>query len=131
MGTMLIKGLMNPKVSSVCVLATVAVSLATATGCGPGAVDEDTDDNKSFYVDGYQEVSAPSPATGEARCEYGMAASNGSPGVDVNMVLPGTLTWEGFRPGEDTPSFINVSEFFDCGGTRGIDALVVDTSQYG
>lgn len=111
-------------------IAVAALGLA-AVGCGPGDVGDDTDDNKSFFVDGYEEVTAPAPASGEARCNYDIASQNGSAGVNTNMVLPSNLTWEGFRPGEDTPSFINVSEFFDCNATRGIDALVIDTSQYG
>ena len=101
-----------------------------SAACGPTDV-EDADDNKSYFVDGYVEESTPAPATGEAHCNYGMAASAGAAGVGTNQIVPMTHSWEGFRPGEAEASMINVTEFYDCMGSLGIDAIVFDTSQYG
>lgn len=52
-------------------------------------------------------------------------------GVAQGQVLPPTLSWQGFAPGASTPSTINVEDFFDCDGSRDIDAVVFDTAQFG
>lgn len=107
------------------------LSLA-AIGCGPDDVGDDTDDNKSFYVDGYSEPSAPAPATNQTSCNYQKTAELGLPtGVGPGQILPVSHSWQGFRPGDPNPSVVNVAEFFDCDGSKGIDAVVWDVSQYG
>ncbi len=109
----------------------VALSLA-AVGCGPVDVDEDSDDNKNFYVDGYTEPSAPSPASAETTCNYAKTAELGLPnGVGPGQIVPVDHSWEGFRPNDPNPGTIHVSEFYDCDGSKGIDAVLFDVSQYG
>lgn len=113
-------------------LAGASVLSLAAIGCGPDEVGDDTDDNKSFYVDGYSEPSAPSPATTETSCNYQKTAELGlAPGVGPGQILPIGHSWQGFRPGDETPSTVYAAEFFDCDGSKGIDAVVWDVSQYG
>jgi hypothetical protein len=56
---------------------------------------------------------------------------SGPYGVKEGDTVPSTLTWQGYRPGDSSPSTISIEEFFDCDGTKGINALMVETSQYG
>ena len=111
--------------------AAATLMLATAVGCGPSGDADDTDDNKSFFVDGYQDISAPSPATSEAFCNYNKTLELGATvGVDLLQVLP-AHTWQGYRPGEAVESTVAIPEFFDCEGSRNIHGILIDTSQYG
>ena len=56
---------------------------------------------------------------------------SGPYGVAQGQTVPPTLSWQGYLPGASTPTTITMDSFLDCDGSRGIDALVVDTSQYG
>ncbi len=64
-------------------------------GCGPTEVGDDTDDNKSYFVDGYQDVSAPAPTTDETSCNYAVAEAMAElgMGVDVGRTIPGNTSW--------------------------------------
>lgn len=116
---------MNPRILT---LGVSALSLATVA-CAP--TGDDTDDNKSYFIDDYKESTAPAPPTDDTACNYSIAQALGQAGVATGNVIPIGHNWEGFRPFENTPSTINVAELFDCDGSRGIDAIVFDTSQYG
>jgi hypothetical protein len=116
------------------------VCALAAVGCGP-ADEPDTDGNKSFYVDGYTEPTTPAPASSETSCAYSIAAAGGPAGVacgmiglggcTANNILPVSHQWDGYRPGAPEPSTVHVAEFYDCDGSRGVDAIFFDTSQYG
>jgi hypothetical protein len=64
---------------------------------------------------------------GPTVCEY----PAGPYGVDSGQILPPTLSWSGFAPGSSAASTFTAEDLFDCDGSRGIHAVVVDTSQYG
>lgn len=88
----------------------VATASATTSSTGGGASSTGTGGS-----------TAPTP------CEY----PTGPYGVDVGDTLPPTLSWQGFTPGADSPSTVTITDFFDCDGTRGINAVFFDTSQFG
>jgi hypothetical protein len=60
-------------------------------------------------------------------CEY----PAGPYGVAQGQVVPPSLSWQGFAPGSTTAETISIQDFFDCDGSRGIHAVLFDTSQYG
>ena len=60
-------------------------------------------------------------------CDY----PTGPYGVAQGNVVPPTITWQGYAPGAASPSTIRMEDLFDCDGSRGIDAIIIDTSQYG
>ncbi|MCA9618124.1 MAG: hypothetical protein KC731_03860 [Myxococcales bacterium] len=64
---------------------------------------------------------------GPTVCEY----PQGPYGVAQGAIVPPNLSWQGYAPGASTPSTISIADLFDCDGSRGIDAIIVDTSQYG
>ena len=64
---------------------------------------------------------------GPTECEY----PAGPYGVAQGQIVPPNLTWQGFAPGSSTASTISIQDFFDCDGSRGIHAVLFDTSQFG
>lgn len=64
---------------------------------------------------------------GPTECEY----PAGPYGVAQGQTVPPSLTWQGFAPGSSTAETISILDFFDCDGSRGIHAVLFDTSQYG
>ncbi len=64
---------------------------------------------------------------GPQNCTY----PPGPYGVDQGEVVPPTISWQGYAPGASSPTTITTQDLFDCDGSRGIHAVIVDTSQYG
>ncbi len=52
-------------------------------------------------------------------------------GVTEGAILPVGQSWEGYVAGEDAPRTFNVTELYDCEGSKGYHAIIFDTSQYG
>jgi hypothetical protein len=59
------------------------------------------------------------------------AYPSGPYGVAVGSAVPPSLSWQGYAPGSDQVSTVVPDDFYDCDGTRGIDAVLLDTSQFG
>ncbi len=49
-------------------------------------------------------------------------------GTQVGSFVRQNLNWQGYRAGEDVVSDMSVEEYFDCDGSRGINALLFVTS---
>lgn len=64
---------------------------------------------------------------GPTECEY----PAGPYGVAQGQIVPPNLTWQGFAPGSSAAQTISILDFFDCDGSRGIHAVLFDTSQFG
>jgi hypothetical protein len=74
-------------------------------------------------------ANTPSPV--EISCAY---PAGGNFGVAVNMIVPSNKQWDGYAELADTnapPQHHGIGEYFDCDGSRGINAIMVDTSQFG
>jgi thiol-disulfide isomerase/thioredoxin len=52
---------------------------------------------------------------------------DGPYGKEVGKTIPPTLTWSGLGPGGQ-PTTYKSTDFFDCDGTKGINAIVFDSS---
>src|ERR1019366_3667859 len=64
---------------------------------------------------------------GEAGPANGCVYPSGPYGTAVGKVPDPSMTWQGFAPGATTVSTVNITDFYDCDGSRGINALVVDS----
>jgi hypothetical protein len=53
---------------------------------------------------------------------------SGPYGVAVGKVLSPTLQWQGFLPNATTPTTVPISDLYDCDGSKGINAIVVDSA---
>lgn len=49
-------------------------------------------------------------------------------GNKIGGVIPATKKWSGYAEHEDTVSTINIGDFYDCDGSRNINALLIDES---
>jgi hypothetical protein len=49
-------------------------------------------------------------------------------GTTVGSTLPPTLAWQGFAPGATSASTIRITDLYDPDGSKGINALLMDTS---
>ena len=104
---------------------------AGLVGCA-APLDNDTDDNRFEAADGVDEVAPvqtigtnePSPT--QIDCAYPPGT-----GVAQGQVVPSSTGWEGYAPGSDVPEHIDISQFYDCVGSKGVHAIFYDTSQYG
>ncbi|MBI4699678.1 MAG: redoxin domain-containing protein [Deltaproteobacteria bacterium] len=65
---------------------------------------------------------APAPA-----CMYPL----GPYGVTKDKVLSPSLKWQGFPPESEEQATIMVGDYLDCEGTRGINAVLFTTHQFG
>ena len=110
-------------------------AVALAVGCMPAlgcaslvGADEVSLDGAPIVSAGGDDVSGPAPAPLPITCAY----PEGVPfGVREGDTLPVNLGWEGYVAGEQEPRHFDVSELYDCEGSKGIDAILFDTSQFG
>jgi hypothetical protein len=69
---------------------------------------------------------------GDSGTPVNPACANGYPkgpyGTAVGNVLDPTLTWQGYAANQTTVATLTLSDLFDCDGSKGIDALIFDTS---
>lgn len=61
----------------------------------------------------------PDPDPPPATCTY----PGGPYGETAGSVVSPNLSWDGFRPGSTTPTTVSPNDFFDCDGSRGINAV--------
>lgn len=72
-------------------------------------------------------VATSGAGAGPQNCTY----PPGPYGVGQGEIVPPTISWQGYAPGGSSPTTITTQDLFDCDGSRGIHAVIVDTSQYG
>jgi hypothetical protein len=103
---------------------------AGLAGCSDLTGANDAGDNADKNSEQPDPV-ANTPSPTEITCAYPVV---GNYGVSPNMVVPKTHQWQGYAELTDTnqpAQTISAGQFFDCDGSRGIHAIMVDTSQYG
>lgn len=67
------------------------------------------------------------PGADHGDCTY----PAGPYGLAKGDVLSPEIRWQGYAPGEDEASTFGLRDVFDCDGERGVDAVIIDTSQFG
>ncbi len=99
-----------------------------ATTAGPGATNGAGGDPSTVGAGGMATSSGTQGVgAGPTSCEY----PAGPYGVGQGQVVPPTISWQGYAPGASAPSTITMESLFDCDGSKNINAIVVDTSQFG
>lgn len=58
------------------------------------------------------------------QCAY----PSGPYGVQVGATVQPTLSWQGFPEGQSQATTISIQDYFDCDGTRGVNAILVTQS---
>jgi hypothetical protein len=74
--------------------------------------------------------SSPAPVIEPAPPAQGVSAAaypDGPYGIHVGDTIPPTFTWEGLGPG-GTPQQYSSTDFYDSDGSKGINAIVFDSS---
>ena len=98
---------------------------ACAVGSDPiaGAGGEDSDGDAASVggVGGNASVGATNGSGGGSACVY----PSGETGVLEGMLVDGSLSWQGFPAGASSPTTVAATDFFDCDGSRGVDAILV------
>lgn len=113
-------------------LAVGSVGCNTVTGagdlniCGVNCDDDEGDSSGSGNGTGSAggDGSGSTATTGGTQCVW----PEGNFGTAVGSNVRQNLSWQGYRPGEDAVSDISIEEFFDCDGSKGINALLFITS---
>ncbi len=107
----------------------VALASAALVGCSDLTGANDADERAEKKQKNPEPV-ANTPAPHDISCAY----PQGQFGVAMNMTVPSNKQWDGFAELTDTnapPQHHGIGEWFDCDGSRGINAIMVDTSQFG
>ena len=109
-------------------LGTVAMGLLLAAGCSSGSNGAAaTPDAGDTTADSGAGVDADTDAD-EAGNPSGCVYPAGPYGITVGKTLDPTLEWQGFVPGSTTQSTVKISDLYDCDGTKGLNALIIDSA---
>ncbi len=116
-------------------------STSSGTATGGGATGTGQQAATTGVTAGAGGATSGTPAA-TAAATTSTGAGAGGPGCDAypagpygvaqGQVVPPTLSWQGYAPGASSPSTITMQDLWDCDGMNGgIDAIIIDTSQYG
>jgi hypothetical protein len=125
--------------------ALVAVAMVADLGCAESRKsrkDDDDDGSGASSVSAGGASAVAVGAGGSMAQQVTATGTGGTPpppceyppppyGVAQGQVVPPTLSWQGYAPGNGSVTTVSIQDFFDCDGTKGIRAVMVDTSQYG
>jgi predicted small secreted protein len=113
------------RVIAVVVTAGLAVSLAACNGVSGVGDLQVTGDATTSGGGGAATGTGASTGTGMAtQCDYPTTGF----GNKIGGVIPSTKKWSGYAEHADVVSMINISDFYDCDGSRNINALLIDES---
>jgi hypothetical protein len=117
--------------------ALLACALWMAAGCAQGGeatTSEDDDGASATAVTSGAGASSASGAGGGSASATGSGgagecpAPTGTVGIVEGSLVDMTLAWQGYAAGATEPSSIAIGDYYDCDGTRGIDALLITQS---
>ncbi len=72
--------------------------------------------------------SSPEAGVADAGPTHGCTYPPGPYGITTGAVLNPSLSWQGYAPGASASSTVTARDYFDCDGTKGINALYIDVS---
>jgi len=107
----------------------VALMALGGLGCngltGADRFEPDSDDGDSRAE---EELVSQAPATKALSCAY---PADGQTGVGTGNLVPSSLGYETvLHPFEAAASRLDLSSFYDCDGSKGVDAILVITAKY-
>ena len=68
--------------------------------------------------------SGPGGGFGSGACAY----PSGPYGTDVGDVVDPSLSWKGFVDSGSAPTTVSITDYYDCDGSKGVQALLLDES---
>lgn len=102
-----------------------AVVVVTACSSGPAFVASEAGPSDGG-------ASTDATPTGDATADVDQACATGYPqgpyGTAAGQVLDPAFTWQGYAANETTVSTLTMADLFDCDGSKGIDAVIIDNS---
>jgi hypothetical protein len=108
------------KLGTLMVILLAAGCSSASNGASAGGTDAATS----------QDTAAPDADTDadDAAPSSGCVYPEGPYGVTVGKVLNPDLQWQGFVPGATTASTVKITDLYDCDGSKGLNALVIDSA---
>jgi hypothetical protein len=117
-------------VLAMAVLCAVVAMTGCASGNAPSGASDDDDDGHGHGGSGggghggeasHGGAGGEAGAGGATVCDY----PTGETGVLQGMLVDGALAWEGIAASDDAPATVTMADYYDCDGTKGINALLV------
>jgi hypothetical protein len=114
-----------------------ACSGSTPTDSGPPAATQDGGGDNSTDSGMTEEPPLADSGANGADAASGVDAAEGGSGCAAYPAGPfglnvgdvvSNFSWTGYAPGASTTSTIQLSDYYDCDGSRGINALLIDVS---
>lgn len=101
------------------------MALLLAAGCS----SKSQSDTPSSEDSGATEEAATPDASDDADdTGSGCVYPSGPYGITAGKVLDPSLTWQGYLPNATTSSTIKIGDLYDCDGSKGINAILIDTA---
>ncbi|MBM4358510.1 MAG: hypothetical protein FJ096_10425 [Deltaproteobacteria bacterium] len=107
--------------------ATGSTVSSTSATSGPGQTAASTGAAMASSGAGSSSSSVVASSSTGASCVY----PAGPYGVSLGKIIPKNLKWQGYLAGGQAQGTLTTEELFDCDGTKGINAILFDTSQFG
>jgi hypothetical protein len=101
------------KLATLMTLCAVGCSSASNSNGGGDTADAGGDDGAAAAAD-----------DGATGCAY----PSGPYGITVGKVLDPSLSWQGFIPAATASSTVKITDLYDCDGSKGVNALVIETA---
>jgi hypothetical protein len=125
----------NTNFTSALPLTLLAVGFAAA--CSSSSASATKEDAAIVFPDAAGSGSGSGSGSGTALVDAGIDAAPvdagipypaGPYGITVGSTIDPSLTWQGYLVGATSPTTIKITDYYDPDGSKGINALVLDTS---
>jgi hypothetical protein len=103
----------------------------TGTATGGGGLQTTTETGPTTTSGTTTTASTTTSSTTTTSTTDPCAYPGGPYGVNVGNVVSPSLSWQGYPEKSSQIGTVSIKDYFDCDGSKGINALMVDTSQYG
>ncbi len=110
----------------------VSAALVVACSSAPPATTDDAGSDSAVTPQPIDDASAPTTDATTPPSDAGTVVTctypKGPYGVSTPAVLAPTSSWQGYAANDSSVSTLAMSDLFDCDGSKGIDAIVIDIS---
>jgi hypothetical protein len=109
--------------------ATMLIAMVAATlngGCSSSSSPADAPTDSGAAVP--DDAGGVSPDADFDSAPKGCVYPAGPYGITPGKVLNPNLQWQGFAPGATTASTVKITDLYDCDGSKGINAFVIDSA---
>jgi hypothetical protein len=116
------------------------LGVALLSGCGPSRANDDDDDGGGKTLAGSTSSTSGSGGATSGPSGAGGSTGSGPPqactwpegpyGNDTDDTVPDNFTWQGYPANSDAVGSVSIQDYFDCDGSRGVNAVLLITSQF-